>query len=42
MRGIPGIHVPGILEALAVVMTHDRGALAALAPVPASGIAAGR
>src|SRR5260370_39721290 len=42
MRGVPGIHVPGVLESGTVMVTHDRRTLSALRPVPASGVATGR
>src|SRR6516162_1775476 len=41
MGGVPRLHVPGVLESLAIRMTKDGRAFAALRPVPASGIAAG-
>src|SRR5262249_35660761 len=42
MRGVPGIHVPGVLESGTVMVPHDRRTLSALRPVPASGVATGR
>ena len=42
MRGVPGVHVPGVLEPGTVMVTHDGRALTALRPVPAGGIATGR
>src|SRR4051812_29281861 len=41
MRGVPGVHVPGVLESGAVMVTHDGRALTALRPVPTGGIATG-
>src|SRR5258708_51914 len=42
VRGVPGIHVPGVLESGTVMVTHDGRALATLRPVSAGGVAAGR
>jgi len=42
MRGVPGLHVPGGLQAGAVVMTNDGRSFTALGPVPASSVATGR
>src|SRR5437667_7944392 len=42
MRGVPGLHVPGVLQSLQVMMADDRRAFAALGPVAAGGVAARR
>src|SRR2546427_580108 len=39
MRGVPGLHVPGVLQSGQVMMADDRRAFAALGPVAARGIA---
>src|ERR1043166_8231811 len=41
VRGVPGLHVAGGLEALEVVRADDRRAVAALGPVAVGGVAAG-
>src|SRR5205085_7968872 len=41
VRRIPRLHVPGVLQTGAIVMADDRGALAALGPVAAGGVATG-
>src|ERR1043166_6199649 len=41
VRGVPGLHVAGVLEPLEVVMADDRRAVAALGPVAAGSVAAG-
>src|SRR5882762_10954051 len=42
VRGVPGLHVPGVLQPHQVVVADDRRALAAFRPVAAGGIAARR
>src|SRR6266851_7789600 len=42
MRGVPGLHVPGFLQSLQVMVADDRRAFAALGPVAARGITARR
>src|SRR5437762_1008380 len=40
MRGVPGLHVPGVLQSGQVMVADDRRAFAALRPVAAGGVAA--
>src|SRR4051794_16066120 len=42
VRGVPRLHVARVLEALQVVVTDDGRAVAALGPVAAGGVTAGR
>src|SRR5882762_9536840 len=42
MRGVPGLHVPGVLQSGQVMVADDRRAFAALRPVAARGVAARR
>ena len=42
MRGVPGIHVPGVLESGTVMVAHYRRTLSALRPVPARPLLYGR
>src|SRR3977135_3335385 len=40
MRGVPGLHVPGVLQSGQVMVADDRRAFTALRPVAAGGVAA--
>src|SRR6266480_1396228 len=40
MRGVPGLHVPGVLQSGQIMVADDRRAFAALCPVAACGVAA--
>src|SRR5712691_9047287 len=40
VRGVPGLHVPGVLQSGQVMVADDRRAFAALCPVAARGVAA--
>src|SRR5580704_10697683 len=41
VRGVPGLHMPRVLETGTVMVTDDGGAVGAFRPVPAGGVAAG-
>src|SRR6266705_2347006 len=42
MRGVPGLHVPRVLQSLQVMVADDRRAITALGPVAAGGVDARR